>query len=282
MENFTTFTTLYNIYQQQQEQQQQAASIMLAKTVEESIELNNNAVSYLLKGEHGFALQTFQESLSKFLSFQETVLRQSIIQQDETQDNATTSNKERFVLEPAQMLSVNVPSSYYYNHSDNPIESDASFEDIFQFFNRAMLLQDHEDYMLSLVNSPKKRSRTMATILYNIAICYHLQGLHTGIGQAYSHALNFYGQAYSTIEQSSQQYGFQDALLLVLALFNNMGHIHNIALVNSEKTRQCIYWMQSTFRTPGIKTILSIEDYHFFFQYISVSSQKQLLIAPTA
>jgi len=231
--------------------------------------LNDRAVEWMLKKDFGKSLETLQLALSKAVALQQT-----------------TALQAPFLQTPAEQ-----------QHEESPIASiplsatpfDTTADGIFVLFHRAMIIphDHHHHHCHNESTQQKSQSRALATLLYNVGLVYHLQALHIphchqATEQLFAHALQYYYHAYYIIETSSHHYGFQDVLLLLLALFNNMGHIHAGVYVNAEKTRQCMRWMQSTFASKNTKRVLFPADYQFFFQYISVVAARQLRLAPAA
>lgn len=220
------------------------------------VELNDKAVACMLKNDFQGALETLQIALSRVTAIQ-----------DQSPTAAAASN---FSFQNESPIA-SIPITRDINSTP--------FDGIFVFFNRALVIPHHCDFDLSC---PKNKSRALATVLYNVALVYHMEAIKRGDSTIFRHALSYYGWSYCVIESSAGQFGFQDVLLLLLALFNNMGHIHASVFVNSEKTQQCMQWLQSTFAGKTIKRALFPEDYKFFFQYISMMSSRQLRLAPAA
>ena len=252
-------TSIYSIL----DEEKARYNLAVHSVTEDVVDFNDKAVACMLRCDLQGALQTLQNALARILSIQSVP--------------ATLRNGGDFG-----------DSSTFNNHSpiasillaSDPVNSEP-FDDIFILFNRALVIPHHCDFDL---HCPKHQTRALATILYNTGLVYHMEAIRHGQHQTalLKHALQYYGYAYWTIESSAQQYGFEDALLLLLALFNNMGHLHAMLLDDANLTRQCLRWMQATFANPRIKRQLSPQDYQFFFQYISMVASRQLLLAPAA
>lgn len=222
------------------------------------IQLNNEAIASALKGFRQDGVVTLQRALAMVLSLQDNKV-------------ALTGSDNDVRLAYSVPLSQNQSCS-------------KPFDDVFQFFNRAITIPADDEQFVSLA-CPHSRSRIQATVLYNLGVLCHMEAVCCGSSAiAYSHALQFYAAAYEVLETTARTYGFpqNDTLLLILALFNNMGHIHSGFMMDSDKTRQCVSWMQSAFATSQSQQVLTPEDYSFFSQYISVSASEQLLISPAA
>ena len=228
------------------------------------IELNNEAIASSLKGMRQDAVTTLQRALAMLLTFQETKV--AVISRN------TNSPRD------GTCLANSVPLSRH--HCSKP------FDDVFQLFNRAITIPTSNDDSNDgswCLSCPKNHARIQATLLYNLGVICHMEAVCSGSSLTFGNALQFYVGAYQVLEGASRVHGFpNESLLLVLALFNNMGHIHSSSMMNSEKTRQCVTWMQSAFAMPQVQQVLDSEEYSFFSQYISVPAHRQLLLSPAA
>jgi hypothetical protein len=221
------------------------------------IQLNNEAITCALKGFRQDGVMTLQTALAMVVSIQ---------------DNKVAVPRSNGAVRMAS----SVPLSK--NQCSKP------FDDVFQFFNRAITIPADDERFANL-SCPHARTQVQATILYNLGVLCHMEAVCSGSSAiAFSHALQFYAGAYQVIETSSRVYGLphNDTILLILALFNNMGHIHSGFMMDSDKTRQCVSWMQATFAASPAQQVLTPEDYSFFSQYISVPANAQLMISPAA
>ena len=230
---------------------------VMMQNSQEILDLNDKAVSCMLKNENETALRHLQEALAR------------------------PCWKEIVDDEDYHLLPIRQRPPYYDDAcpiSSITVGSGLKDDGIFEFFNRALVIPRGCNFLLAC---PKKKRLCLAILLYNKGLLFHLEGIKTGDSKILSQALTCYGYAYYTIESPSRTYGFHDALLVVCSLFNNMGHIHSIQM-NCEKTRQCLKWLQSIFAHKAAKRVLYPGQYSYFFRYISVDSSRQLLVAPTA
>jgi hypothetical protein len=225
------------------------------------IQLNNEGIACAIKGFRQDGVITLQQALALVLTFQEST-KVSVVRRNSEQQ--------------ATRVAYSVP--LLRNHCSKP------FDDIFQFYNRAITIAE-DDERFSSMSCPHSLTRIQTTILYNLGVFCHMEAVCSGSSTlAFANALQFYAGAYQVLESSCRVRGFphDDALLLVLSLFNNMGHIHSSFMMDTEKTQQCVSWMQSTFAAPQTQHVLTPEDYAFFSQYISVPAGAQLMISPAA
>jgi hypothetical protein len=234
---------------------------MTQSVAQRVIQLNNEAIVCAIKGFRQDGVTTLQQALALVLTFQE-------------------SNKVSAVRRCSGQQGKRVACSVSLLRS----QCSKPFDDVFQFFNRAITIAE-DDERFSTLLCPHSLTRIQSTILYNLGVLCHMEAVCSGKSTlALTNSLQFYAGAYQVLESSCREFGFpyEDALLLVLSLFNNMGHIHSSFTMDSEKTQRCVSWMQSAFAAPQTTHVLAPEDFSFFSQYISVPAAAQLMISPAA
>ncbi|CAB9508350.1 expressed unknown protein [Seminavis robusta] len=97
------------------------------------------------------------------------------------------------------------------------------------------------------------KTRASVIILYNMGLSYHLSGLSRGSSKELSMARDLYKMALTIVETSLAQVHTDRLLLLqLLALFNNLGHIHSYCYEESD-TKQCM---------TAIKALLASRAYY--------------------
>lgn len=101
-----------------------------------------------------------------------------------------------------------------------PNASFGSTNAVFCLFNHALLVEpDTEKNGLE---------RALATILYNIGLCYHLRGLQKGSSLDVQLGLEYYQKASRLLSNEDNNGGFMfkdNRHLLILALLNNIGFV---------------------------------------------------------
>ena len=221
------------------------------------IQLNNQAIEVAIEGYRKDGVVILQQALALLLTVQE---------------NNKVSVATRSCEQQRARRTYSVPLSRK--------QCSQTFDDIFQFYDRAITFAE-DDERFSTLSCPRTCTHIQATILYNLGVICHKEAVCSGTStMAFVNALQFYAGAYTSLESSPIL--DDDAILLVLSLFNNMGHIHSSFMMDSGKTQLCVSWMQSTFAAPHTHHALSPHDYDFFSQYISVPAESQLAISPAA
>jgi tetratricopeptide (TPR) repeat protein len=76
--------------------------------------------------------------------------------------------------------------------------------------------------------------RESACVMFNLALVHHWRGIHFGLSSLLPKALKLYEMSFSLIQNGANF----DTQHLVLALLNNMGHIHH-ELLQYNQARQC-------------------------------------------
>ena len=114
---------------------------------------------------------------------------------------------------------------------------------------------------------------TYGILLYNTGLALHVKGMENG-GQPQSlHlAMKFYRMALEVLEAP-----VGGSLLLLLALFNNMGHIQ-CHFYNVEEALQCVDWLKALISAKS--TVLRPREHSFFS--LSVLTGSKLTLAPAA
>ena len=93
------------------------------------------------------------------------------------------------------------------------------------------------------------RYRVAMTIMYNSALCLHVQGMRSGKSGSISKAIKHYRCAYGMLEVISGGGGVSDTVL-ALALLNNLGHAELI-LANVKEARHCLSSLESALSSLG-------------------------------
>jgi hypothetical protein len=122
----------------------------------------------------------------------------------------------------------------------------------------------------------------MATLLYNLGLALHVNAVNNGKTSELEGALTLYEMSFSVVEDSWSQFDVDDLMLLLLALFNNMGCIHSI-LFNSKKTKTCVEWLKMLSANPiFLRLMQKTEHAPFFLNLLVVLKQDPFLVCSPA
>ena len=106
----------------------------------------------------------------------------------------------------------------------------------FIFYDKAFLLDDLQRscYML---NFDRQLEIATSVVLYNMAVTYHLHGVLRGESSALQRAAHLYDLCTQAVEESTIDYA-PVVQKLLLAAFNNMGHINSL-FFERERVSSC-------------------------------------------
>lgn len=155
-------------------------------------------------------------------------------------------------------------------------DSSVSADGAFAVFNRAFDVPQH-DGTSSLESTPEYSTKLSATLLYNMALAWHHLGFAENNTAALKRALFVYEQAYRSLSKQSVD---RFSHLLLLALANNMAHLH-AHFFNCQQARSCrgiIAELLVSYRQ--IPTVA--DEYAFFMQEVLFFKCSGMVIAPAA
>merc|ERR1712151_1049558 len=147
---------------------------------------------------------------------------------------------------------------------------------VFEFFPRAFVTGSSAGY--GICDNP---TREFVILTYNTALVYHYEAMCTGKASKYVVALNIYEMCLCFIDSMWNEVSHDDLLLLLLALYNNMGHAHS-HLLNVEESRQSLVSVRDLILSSleSQETVLSEEDYKFFATTVVVFEGQECCCAP--
>jgi hypothetical protein len=132
----------------------------------------------------------------------------------------------------------------------------SSPENIFVVFNRAFMYCEH-----GVLSSFAACSKATATLLYNMGIAFHHLGIQENNTAALKKSLYTYRMAYTVLSQNCDD---SFSYLVMLALCNNMSHIHGHFL-NWTEARSLWDLITEILAcvSPGDSSV-AVDDYDFF------------------
>ena len=199
-----------------------------------------------------------------------------------------------------QSVPMNVESSSKI-HSINEAGTFAFFDRLLTFSDS--IFSDNTDDSEKCQRSPEEcaveqllvhQNHLLVTLFFNMAICHHANGMRQCQSSDLSTALQLYELAFSIIDTTqSSDFGWGDQQMILLAIYNNMGHIH-ATFCNTQETQLCVDFVKRIFfaqpssqycqQQPQKENhcVLEPYDYQFFVQYVPVNAQEQCNIASAA
>lgn len=213
--------------------------------------LNNEAVSYLQEGNYCAAVWDLEMSMEQLrhLHF------------------CDQQNLKPLSYDAGALRVTSVPIA------PAPLHRGATNNNIFDFYRRAF----------RIVSSPAEQLcihplSSMIVVRFNMAIAYHDDAIRRNRKSHFYLALEMYEE----ILQMMKHYNIQGHMLLLLAIGNNMGHIHS-HLLNFEQTREALYWVrQLAISSRRHFSAIPYDDYTFFYQTVIIFNGNDLTLAPAA
>jgi tetratricopeptide (TPR) repeat protein len=193
---------------------------MMASLNQSIIALNSKAVGKICQGEYQDATMLLGRALRRIkerMLDSETELHQPPTDADEP-DEADDFTLRSYLVE---------------------LDMEGTELSVFSLYNRALVLVGSDN---DTVCSPRNEATVSGVLLFNMALCYHIQGL----GRPEDHhklekALQFYQAAASIIGLNHNLCGADR--LIYLAIYNNQAQIFS-NLFCEEEVQQCLSWLQ--------------------------------------
>jgi hypothetical protein len=217
------------------------------------MQLNNQALVHMMEGNHNETVGALGTALTNLKMYQElgsAAVSSSVSQHKPLHGNEVQDMSTRLCSIP---LSSSSNSSGDYS--------------IFTLFDRALVIPQCPEIT-------GNTDRIMAMLLYNMGLCLHLQATSSGKALEMDGALQLYEMAFSVVEDAWAEFDVDDLMLLLLALFNNMGIIHSSRFENA-KTRTCLDWLSTLAANPIFQSLMEKPEYTPFFMNLLVAMKQQ-------
>ena len=188
----------------------------MSRHIDHIVELNHEAVLGLVESRNRMAYGMLQQGLQ--------VLR------------GITQTRQGTSVEPSMRMDRNICSVCSVQLPVSQTDMVYSPDNFFQIYENAFLVSDcAKNYM----HPSAYEDHVAAVLMYNTALMCHRQGIQNGNFVMLERALFMYEMAASTLQQDTAYSGDNDIDdLFMLALINNMGHIHSHTF-RHEKSRFC-------------------------------------------
>jgi hypothetical protein len=150
-------------------------------------------------------------------------------------------------------------------------------DNVFVVFHRAFHLSDY-----GVLKTSTDSTKASATLLYNMGLAWQHLGSQENNTTALKNALCAYEGAYSAL--LSQQFNDSFSYLVMLALCNNMAHIHShfFNLEEAKNYRDLIPQILA-YSSPGTSSMAADwDDYAFFLSEAMLLKGQELEFAPAA
>jgi hypothetical protein len=266
---------------------------MLASKV---VALNNSAVTSLLCGRPKKALELLSAATAILNDhFADTKTPCSRSSYNEAPLPHRQSQLPRFISKAStQQHQSNLSSSPYSLPSDDEGNERSSAMDInieqdqpsvlsFQV-RTSSLSQDvplilNYSRALAIVDGVEDKALLTGVVLYNMALVNHCRAIELGISSLLSNSLNLYKMAAAVVERSSDVDASNE--LVLLALYNNMAHIHAYQW-SSPEVRVCTDNIRMLLSTVSAENSFIDQEDFDFFSVNAMLHVEDIIIAPAA
>jgi tetratricopeptide (TPR) repeat protein len=258
------------------------------------ISLNNEALVLFLEGKltdaieilsHAYnSLDLFVDELQSYLFTHAQLMPGSVVH---LLANAPTSKVLHDALDPKSLPALTACPPSLRCNPNLPLKTPLSMTSFasssgegttHSMYNRGLILSLDPALTVgdasSLVTS--NRHQTSATLLYNMALCYHNMGSHLGVSSALIKALQLYEMALESIGRVTN---LLHVPKLLMAILNNCANIYTY-FRQTDETYRCFENLKIVLAASTVDMIMD-EDYDFFFLNAFFQSQ-ELLFAPAA
>ena len=231
------------------------------------VDLNNKAIQCLLQGNSDGSVAALSSALS------------SLQLCHNMQQTATANSPLNLQISMAMKLLERNPTCSTPMGSvvlDHSCLSDCS--GTFSIFNHALTVSN--SFELDS-NVAKNYERLQSMLLYNLGLTLHFQAMRSGRSEELRGALDLYEMAFSVVENAWQLFNIDDLMLLLMAILNNLGHIHS-NLYNMERTQTCVDWLKALAGHPAFLKIMQRDQYSSFSMNLLVVLKQAPHCSPAA
>lgn len=216
----------------------------------------------MMQGNHDETVGTLGTALSNLKMYQDAV----------------SSSQAAGITDPSKLPLHKTLSSTGSALCSIPLQCPANSENdgtsIFTLFHRALALPQ-----CGVMDG--NTDRIMAMLLYNMGLSLHLQATRTGRTAELDGAVQLYEMAFTVVEDAWNKFEVDDLMLLLLALFNNMGHIHS-SRFDTHKTHICLDWLRTLAANPVFQSLMKRPEYAPFFMNLLVALKQDTLVCSPA
>lgn len=239
--------------------------------------LNNSALRLISQGKNEEAINLLGNALSAPVAG--SLLSSSGVLHDESMPLSMGSNTT--VEGDPVVLTRNADDPFSASPDlqlPEKIVESASPSNFFTMYNRVLEIAD-----ISSRKWEKYSNHIPAILLYNSGLAWHRIAFRENCDAKYERALENYNAAHSQLiyHASLGIYHPEVCDICLLALCNNMGHIHS-HFIHLKETRLCVEALFTVFFMIGNKRILSKEEYVFFYMNILLTVNRTPVLAPAA
>ncbi|CAB9515926.1 expressed unknown protein [Seminavis robusta] len=228
------------------------------------VDLNNRAISYLQEGNYRSAVWDLERALERL---EDPKIWYNSHPTHHLYNSQSNDCQPIFQVDDMAALRVQSVPIAPSDHNE------ASRSNIFEFYRRAF----------QIVSSRPEQCRippcsNLIVLKFNMAIAYHDDAIRRNRRSHFQKALDLY----QDILNIMQDFKIRGHSLLLLAIGNNVGHIH-AQLNNFPQTREAMHWVRElAMACREQASTVPYSDYTFFYKTVLIFNGNGLNIAPAA
>ena len=246
-----------------------STSLLLSSNI---VDLNNQAVRFMMQGNHDGTVSMLDTALSNLKMYQDATAIDISGVSCHVPLHKHKQHKLKTLLDRDNSYLCSIPLQALPSFCSCSSSTNAS---LFSLFHRAISLPQ-------CARMEGNTDRMIAMLLYNMGLSVHIQATQTGKASELDGALQLYEMAFAVIEDAWGTFEVNDLMLLLLALFNNMGCIHS-SRFDHDKTQLCLDWLKTLAANPIFQAIMHRPEYAPFFMNLLVAlKQQHHVCAPAA
>ena len=235
-------------------------------SLQHCINWNTNAVALTLAGRNDEAISTIKKSLKVLESLFNASKQGVDIRSGSSADSTTTPNTSQ-----APIVSVPILSA------EQALQNVNSPSNLFTLYPRMFRIAPDAGNKMSI-------SKILVILLYNLAIASHAEALaeESPSPAHLKKVLELYETAMRVAHTSRSPQDAEELLCVLLALTNNVGHVHS-HMLNFQQTRESLSLQMHLLARATQENPLAVEDYEIYFESVCVFLDgHDLCLAPAA
>jgi hypothetical protein len=238
------------------------------------VDLNNRAVGCLLQDNGNGSVAALQMAISTLQSHRdmEKAARTNF------EIHATLTKEQSLLERPWDTTAMHSGHCHLASIPLPLLGRDSECCGTFSIFNHAFTLSKSAELVASVSNN---YDRFLAMLLYNMGLSLHIQALRSGKSEELRGALDLYEMSFGVVEANWQLFHIDDLMLILMALFNNLGHINSF-FYNVDQIQICIDWLRVLAGHPAFLKLLQRDQYAPFSLNILVVMKQTQRCSPAA
>ena len=236
-------------------------------SLQNCINWNTNAVALTLAGRNDEAISTIKKSLKVL----ETLFNASKQGVDVCSTRSSTHTSTSSASKQSPIISVPI-----LNNGQAAVDVNSP-SNLFTLYPRMFRIAEDAANKLTI-------SKILVVLLYNLAVASHIEAItqESPCPRHLKKVLELYETAMRVAHTSWSTQDAEEFLCVLLALTNNVGHVHS-HLLNFQQTRESLSLQMHLLARATEDNPLAMEDYEIYFESVCVFLDgHDLCLAPAA